>query len=356
MKLSGNEKQPIAHSGMQTIPVIRGDEFRVSDGVNLGDPLQEASELLLDDYFQISRAGRIEALDIVPVTEKDTGNGLPAPEYRIATTSTLGTPGNAIYLDSVITLMAQDGKTVDSLIMIEVSSDTGYIASSYLLPIADILPGQPYRLVGINPESARKFFALVSCVSFTRGTQITMADGTQQPIETLRPGEKVLTRDNGPQKVRWVGEITRRAVGEFAPILIRKDTLNNSRDLLVSPGHRLFFWQRVDELNLGRSEVLVQARHLVDGDRICQSEGGFIDYFQILFDDHQIIFAEGIATESMLLSSHTKPALPEALSQKFGENAHSRYASRTGSYEEGIAELALEADIASRLRRASSPR
>ncbi len=355
MNSIGNIEQKTALSGMQTIPVIRGDDFRVTDGVNLGDQLHEASELLLDDYYQISRTGRMEALDIIPVSETPTNSGLPAPEYRIAETSSLGTPGNAVFLDSVITLMAQDGKTVDSLVMIEVAQDTNFIEASYLLPIADILPGQPYRLVGISQESARKFFALVSSVSFTRSTQITMADGTQQLIETLRPGDRVLTRDNGPQEVRWVGEITRRAVGEFAPILIRKNTLNNSRDLLVSPGHRLFFWQRVDELNIGRSEVLVQARHLVDGDRICRSEGGFIDYFQLLFDDHQIIYAEGIATESMLLSPHTKPALPEALSQNFSDDVNSRYASKAASYEEGIAELAREADIATRLKRASSP-
>jgi len=45
-------------------------------------------------------------------------------------------------------------------------------------------------------------------------------------------------------------------------------------------------------------------------------DGGFVDYFQILFDRHHIIYAEGIAAESMLVDPRTKPALPEGLLEK----------------------------------------
>ena len=44
-----------------------------------------------------------------------------------------------------------------------------------------------------------------------------------------------------------------------------------------------------------------------------------MDYFQLLFDGHQIIYAEGIAAESMLVDSRTRPVLPEAISDKLGE-------------------------------------
>jgi len=56
----------------------------------------------------------------------------------------------------------------------------------------------------------------------------------------------------------------------------------------------------------------------VNGSTIQVQNGGFVDYFQLLFDRHQIIYAEGIAAESMLIDSLTRPALPKDLSEKLG--------------------------------------
>ena len=66
-------------------------------------------------------------------------------------------------------------------------------------------------------------------------TRITMATGAQVPVEDLRPGDRILTRDDGPQPLRWIGQRTTRASGLFAPVLIRAGTLNNARDLVVAP-------------------------------------------------------------------------------------------------------------------------
>lgn len=109
-------------------------------------------------------------------------------------------------------------------------------------------------------------------------------------------------------------------MGEFAPIRIGAGTLNNTADLLVSPDHRLFIYQRTDELGAGRAELLVKARHLVNGSTVTVDEGGFVDYFQLLFDSHQIIYAEGIAAESMLINSRTRPVLPTDLSERLGKH------------------------------------
>ena len=45
-------------------------------------------------------------------------------------------------------------------------------------------------------------------------------------------------------------------------------------------------------------------------------DGGFVEYFQLLFDRHHIIYAEGIAAESMLVDPRTRPALPAELLEK----------------------------------------
>ncbi len=49
-----------------------------------------------------------------------------------------------------------------------------------------------------------------------------MASGERRKIEQFSVGDKVLTRDDGPQAVRWIGQTTLRAMGEFAPIMITK--------------------------------------------------------------------------------------------------------------------------------------
>ncbi|MEM9524605.1 MAG: Hint domain-containing protein, partial [Pseudomonadota bacterium] len=91
---------------------------------------------------------------------------------------------------------------------------------------------------------------------------------------------------------------------------------NNSGDLILSPDHRLFIYQRRDELGVGRAEVLIKAKHLVNDDTIYQREGGFVEYFHILFDKHEIIFAEGIQAESLLVSGHTMAALPHDMANE----------------------------------------
>jgi hypothetical protein len=111
-------------------------------------------------------------------------------------------------------------------------------------------------------------------------------------------------------------------VGEFAPIVITKGALHNENDLLVSPDHRLFVYQREDKLGAGRSEVLVKVRHLVNGSTVYQRDGSFVNYFRLLFDDHQIIYAEGIAAESLLIDPRTRTAVPDQVRTSGDSHGH----------------------------------
>ncbi|WP_415920854.1 Hint domain-containing protein [Tateyamaria sp. SN6-1] len=288
-------------SPAQSLPVYRADALRVSDGANFGDVLGCGDDLMLDDVYTLTPGA---------VTERLSLHATDATHMTVAADSPLGTDGAAIHLDCAITLMPPDGIVTDAIVLVEVDAD-GHIEAVYLLPLAVLLPNTPYALVGIDPDGAREKFAHLACARFTRGTHITMASGAQAPIETLTPGDRVLTRNDGVQEVRWIGQSTVRAVGDFAPIRIRAGTLNNAHDLIVSPDHRLFIYQRSDRLGAGRSELLVKARHLVNGDSVVVQDGGFVDYFELLFDTHQIIYAEGIAAESMLIDTRTTPAVPD---------------------------------------------
>nr|WP_235789714.1 Hint domain-containing protein [Ruegeria pomeroyi] len=291
------------YAPIQSVPVYLAEDFSVTNGANLGDAVAPMDELMLDDVYGMATDARTWRLGIE--TMEDGG-------FRIARDTETGQPGAALHLDCALNLMSPDGHTTDAIVLVELDT-TGHIAELYLLPLAPLLPKTDYTLVGVDRDRAGQKFAQVACVSFTRGTHITLGSGAQLRIEDLKVGDRVLTRDDGVREVRWIGQTTVRAMGEFAPIVIRAGTLNNENDLVVSPDHRLFVYQRRDEIGVGRPELLVKARHLVNGDTVFVQEGGFVDYFQLLFDRHHIIYAEGIAAETMLLDPRTRPALPQEM-------------------------------------------
>jgi hypothetical protein len=327
----------------QSVPVYVAGQFRATDGANMGDLISFANELILGDVYELDYGAQPARLAL---SARDDAS------FNIGPDTTIGTPGAVVHLDCALTFMCTDSTICEVLLLVEVD-DAGDVAGIYLLPFSALAPNLEYRLVGIDRTQALRKFAQVACVSFTRGTQITMASGAQRAVEDLVPGDRILTRDDGMQTLRWIGTSTTRAVGEFAPIRIAAGTLNNDADLLVSPDHRLFIYQRTDELGAGRAELLVKARHLVNGTSVTVDEGGFVDYFQLLFDSHQIIYAEGIAAESMLIDSRTRPVLPEDLSRSLGAHVkgHSDLPHAGLDAPEG---LLRRPDVAGLLKKASS--
>ncbi len=327
----------------QSVPVYVANQFRATDGANTGDTISFANELILDDVYELDFMAEPARLSLIARNDNS---------FLIGEDTSIGQAGAAIHLDCVLTFMSPNGSISDALLLVEVDED-GNVADIYLMPFSALYSKMEYRLVGINREEAHTKFAQVACVSFTRGTHITLASGAQRPVEELVVGDRILTRDDGVQTLRWIGTTTTRAIGEFAPICIEAEALNNSADLIVSPDHRLFIYQRTDELGAGRSELLVKARHLVNGDTVTVSEGGFVDYFQLLFDSHQIIYAEGIAAESMLIDSRTRPVLPKELSNSLGAHVpgHSDLPHAGLDVQEGLLKRPDATDL---LKKASS--
>ena len=134
-------------------------------------------------------------------------------------------------------------------------------------------------------------------VCFVRGTRILTAEG-EKGIENLTAGDLVRTMDHGYQPIRWIGSSIVEGKGRFAPIVIEADTLGNARRLAVSPQHRMLLtgWQA--ELYFDEPEVLVAAKMLVNDTTIRVQEQAEVEYFHMLFDTHEIIFAEGAPSES----------------------------------------------------------
>ncbi|WP_101067915.1 choice-of-anchor L domain-containing protein [Roseovarius salinarum] len=142
------------------------------------------------------------------------------------------------------------------------------------------------------------FSEIENIICFAAGAMI-LTDRGERPVETLREGDRVVTRDSGPRPIRWIGRRRVRAEGKLAPVSIRASVAGGTgRPLVVSPQHRILFTGYRAELLFGASEVLVPAKHLIDGADVRRAAGGEVTYIHLMFDRHEIIHADGIATES----------------------------------------------------------
>ena len=142
---------------------------------------------------------------------------------------------------------------------------------------------------------------------FVAGTRIRTPDGEVR-VEDLTPGDLVETLDDGPQPLRWTGQRTVEAAGALAPIRIAAGALGDHGDILLSPLHRVLVGDTLAALLFGEDDVLVAARDLVNDLTIRPCPGGVVTYVHLMFDRHQVIWSEGLATESFLPGPQMKKA------------------------------------------------
>jgi len=141
---------------------------------------------------------------------------------------------------------------------------------------------------------------------FTPGTMIK-TDRGEVDAARIAPGDRVLTRDNGYQTVRWAGKkaLTPSQIAldpDLRPVRISAGALGANlpaNDLLVSPQHRMAVGGAEVEMAFGLGEVLVAAHmltHLPGVDRICPPEG--VTYVHFMFDHHELVMSNGTWSES----------------------------------------------------------
>ena len=145
---------------------------------------------------------------------------------------------------------------------------------------------------------------------FVAGTMILTPKG-EVAVESLKAGDLVMTHDDGAQPLRWIGQRSVAAKDSFAPVRIKAGTFGDHRDLLVSPQHRVLIRDSLAELLFGEAEVLVAAKDLINDRTVRIQEGGDVTYVHLLFDRHQVIFSEGLTTESFLPGPQTSHAFEQ---------------------------------------------
>jgi len=154
---------------------------------------------------------------------------------------------------------------------------------------------------------------------FTPGTLIATPKG-ERPVDELKTGDKVITRDNGIQEIRWIGvkALDWKALGampHLKPVLIRKGSLGHGlpeRDMLVSPNHRVLVANDQTQLYFEEREVLVAAKHLVNNAGVSIANSLGATYIHFMCDHHEVVLSDGAWTESFQPGDYTLKGIGNA--------------------------------------------
>ncbi|RPE71493.1 Ca2+-binding RTX toxin-like protein [Pacificibacter maritimus] len=153
---------------------------------------------------------------------------------------------------------------------------------------------------------------------FTPGTMIATPKG-EVDVATMKVGDKVITRDNGLQSIRWIGkkslspaELMLRP--ELRPVMISQGALGNGlpeRDMMVSPNHRMLVSSDKAALYFDDHEVLVAAKHLTKMDGVELVDATSVTYIHVMFDHHEVILSDGTWSESFQPGDFTLAGIGE---------------------------------------------
>ena len=158
-------------------------------------------------------------------------------------------------------------------------------------------------------------------ICFAVGTLIKTIRG-EVAVQDLTQGDLVLTMDHSFKEIRWIGKRALTSADLAAnqnirPIRVPQGALGANipeRALLVSPQHRMFIRSQIAKRMCDEAEVLVAAKHLVGTAGIeVATDIETVDYWHFMFDEHEIVWANGAPSESLFTGPEALKAVsPEA--------------------------------------------
>ena len=282
-----------------TIPVNVGTTNTIKIGIaDVADSSYDSNLLIAADSLQT----KLVALDDQVTMQDSVTKNVDVLDNDVNnTTGTLQIThinGNPVVAGDTITLPT--GQTVTLLAdgTFDITTGSDFETTSFTYEVESV-DGSGNVL-----ETDVGFVTVETIPCFVAGTMIETTTGPRS-VEGLRPGDMVMTRDDGPQPLRWIGRRAVPALGKMAPIRIRENALGEHGEVMLSPLHRVLVKDAVAELMFGEAEVLIAAKDLVNDHSIRAVEGGEVEYVHLLFDQHQVIYSEGLATESFLPGPQT---------------------------------------------------
>lgn len=156
-------------------------------------------------------------------------------------------------------------------------------------------------------------------ICFTPGTIILTPWGPRD-IASLQEGDHVTTADNGSAEILWMGRrqvsgARMMAMPHLRPVRLQAGALDKDvpdEGLLVSPDHRIVLRGPRARALFGAEEVLVAARDLIDDAQIIRDHSvRQVEYIHMALPQHEIVFANGVATESFHPASTTLASMEE---------------------------------------------
>lgn len=234
------------------------------------------------------------------------------------------TDADFLQFEIVLTGIGLDGQPLtETIVLLEndpnvISTQLGWSFSN--LPIAqNFMPGSSIDVTvnGIfgpdpsNPSGGNQTLvtthSVIVMVCFTPGSMILTPHG-EVAVEDLCEGDRVITRDHGIQTLRWTGSSTISAARlarhpELRPIMLRKDALGKdqpARDMRVSRQHRILVRDWRAELMFGDPEGVLAPAHSLCNDHsiLVDRSTDEVTYIHLAFDAHEVIYADGLETES----------------------------------------------------------
>jgi len=275
------------------------NEFAVSTGSNVGttgntstfdNPPQGSKDLVITSLAGDDDPLLFELGDTYDVTWGGQGGG--------------GTILNAVVIRSD---PAPDGNG-GGVIVLEGTDDQGNPAQVVWTPGFDL---EGWYSDNYNPSMGPQFYTHDmdpnydhAYVCFAAGTLIDTPGG-RKAIETLGPGDLVMTLDAGPQPVIWAGRRDCLGFRADAPVTFGTGTIGNDTPLTVSQQHRVLIRSSQLELHFGHHEGLAAAKAFVGLQNIRHTPRPTIRYIHILLPAHHLIRANGALCETLFLGDST---------------------------------------------------
>lgn len=286
-----------------TIPVLDGVLNSIRIGIaDVADSSYDSNLLIGGDTLQTSVIAVEDSVNVYPdgtttldVLSNDIGSG-------VLTVTHIN--GQTVFYDPVtqtgttVTLNTGQQVTIGPNGVLTIVGDGDEEDFNFTYTISD----------GTNTDTG--FVNATSVPCFVAGTLIETETGAR-PVESLVPGDLVLTHDDALQPLRWIGARTVKAEGQFAPIRIQAGTFGRHADVMVSPLHRVLVRDSLAELLFGETEVLIAAKDLVNDRSVRPVPGGEVTYVHLMFDKHQVVYTEGLASESFLPGPQTTSVLED---------------------------------------------
>lgn len=300
---------------------IEESEITISNGAVLSGFTQGTGEHLLGETITLNSNN----FQLVTITDNDNffadNDGNQTLTNAVVYDGVSYAAGTRVEAEYTLTLQAPDGTTFTMMgfNIREPGGNPAYGTVEGLAFLGTFPPvGVTLTVIGTS-EGPRQNETLYTDYyappCFTEGTRIETPDG-QVPVETLGVGDLVHTLDNGPQPVRWIGKASFSRQQLIADARLRPIRLQIGEKLLtVSPQHRVLVSGWAAELACGE-DVLVAAKHLAEAGRARalrpeQLPPDGVGYWHIMFDRHEIVFSNGIASESFLPGPEAMRALPD---------------------------------------------